>query len=70
MAGVSHDLRTPLASIKASVTSLQQDDIEWSDDDRHEFLATIDEARRHLSPGTTGTTINLELPKKYLPLIY
>jgi two-component system sensor histidine kinase KdpD len=40
---VSHDLRTPLASIKASVTSLQQQDVEWSDDDRHEFLATIDE---------------------------
>src|SRR6185436_244319 len=26
---VSHDLRTPLASIKASVTSLQQDDVTW-----------------------------------------
>jgi two-component system sensor histidine kinase KdpD len=40
---VSHDLRTPLASIKASVTSLQQHDVAWSDEDREEFLATIDE---------------------------
>lgn len=27
--GVSHDLRTPLASIKASVTSLLQGEVEW-----------------------------------------
>jgi len=40
---VSHDLRTPLASIKASVTSLQQDDVDWSPRDRAEFLSTIDE---------------------------
>lgn len=40
---VSHDLRTPLASIKASATSLLQDDVEWSDTARREFLLTIDE---------------------------
>lgn len=40
---VSHDLRTPLASMKASVTSLLQGDVAWSDDDRKEFLTTIDE---------------------------
>ncbi len=39
---VSHDLRTPLASIKASATSLLQDDVTWSDKERAEFLATID----------------------------
>ncbi len=39
---VSHDLRTPLSSIKASVTSLLQSDITWDDADRKEFLATID----------------------------
>ena len=31
---VSHDLRTPLASIKASATSLLQDDVAWSDKER------------------------------------
>ena len=40
---VSHDLRTPLASIKASSTSLLQDDIEWSEESRREFAMTIDE---------------------------
>jgi two-component system sensor histidine kinase KdpD len=44
---VSHDLRTPLASIKAAVSSLRQPDIEWSDDDVAQFLASIeDEADR------------------------
>jgi two-component system, OmpR family, sensor histidine kinase KdpD len=40
---VSHDLRTPLASMKASVTSLLQGDVAWTDEDRKEFLSTIDE---------------------------
>lgn len=40
---VSHDLRTPLASIKASVTSLLQTDIHWSPDAEREFLCTVDE---------------------------
>ncbi len=30
LAAVSHDLRTPLASIKASVSSLRQTDVSWS----------------------------------------
>lgn len=40
---VSHDLRTPLASIKASATSLLQDDVDWSAEAQREFLLTIDE---------------------------
>jgi two-component system sensor histidine kinase KdpD len=40
--GVSHDLRTPLSSIKASVTSLLQEEIDWSEDATNEFLQTID----------------------------
>jgi two-component system sensor histidine kinase KdpD len=46
---VSHDLRTPLASIKASVTSLLSDDIEWSDEDLHAFLGTIEEETDRLN---------------------
>ena len=42
LAAVSHDLRTPLAAIKASVSSLRQEDIEWPEDVRVEFLATIE----------------------------
>ncbi|MFF8847406.1 DUF4118 domain-containing protein [Streptomyces sp. NPDC015127] len=42
LAAVSHDLRTPLAAIKAAVTSLRSDDVEWSDDDRAELLESIE----------------------------
>jgi two-component system sensor histidine kinase KdpD len=44
---VSHDLRTPLASIVASAGSLRQEDVTWTADDRREFIETIqNEARR------------------------
>ena len=39
---VSHDLRTPLASIKASVSSLRQTDIDWPEELRDEFLEAIE----------------------------
>ncbi|HKA03420.1 MAG TPA: DUF4118 domain-containing protein, partial [Acidimicrobiales bacterium] len=39
---VSHDLRTPLASIKASATSLLQSDVAWTSEQRQEFARTID----------------------------
>ncbi|GGN36380.1 sensor histidine kinase [Streptomyces kronopolitis] len=42
LAAVSHDLRTPLASIKASVTSLRSDDVAWSREDEAELLAGIE----------------------------
>ncbi|GAA2343462.1 sensor histidine kinase KdpD [Streptomyces caniferus] len=42
LAAVSHDLRTPLAGIKASVTSLRSDDVAWSEEDEAELLAGIE----------------------------
>ncbi|MBX7553012.1 sensor histidine kinase KdpD [Streptomyces sp. NPDC004232] len=48
LAAVSHDLRTPLAGIKASVTSLRSDDVEWSPRDRAELLAAIEEGADRL----------------------
>ena len=44
LAAVSHDLRTPLASAKAAVTSLRSPDVEWTAEDRDELLATADES--------------------------
>jgi two-component system sensor histidine kinase KdpD len=46
---VSHDLRTPLAGIKASASSLRQPDVTWSDDDVRQFLATIEEETDRLT---------------------
>ncbi len=42
LAAVSHDLRTPLAGIKASVTSLRAADVEWAPEDEAELLAGIE----------------------------
>jgi two-component system sensor histidine kinase KdpD len=43
LAAVSHDLRTPLASIKASASSLRQTDVQWTAADQAALLATIDD---------------------------
>ncbi|MGX1549251.1 ATP-binding protein [Streptomyces adustus] len=48
LAAVSHDLRTPLAGIKASVSSLRSEDVEWSEEDRAELLAGIEEGADRL----------------------
>jgi two-component system sensor histidine kinase KdpD len=42
LGAVSHDLRTPLAAIKASVTDLLEDGVERSDEDRRDALEAID----------------------------
>jgi two-component system sensor histidine kinase KdpD len=42
LAAVSHDLRTPLAGIKAAVSSLRSEDVEWSEEDRAELLEGIE----------------------------
>jgi two-component system sensor histidine kinase KdpD len=49
LAAVSHDLRTPLASIKASVSSLLQRDVTWTPDATRDFLETIDEETDRLT---------------------
>lgn len=49
LAAVSHDLRTPLAAIKASVSTLRQDDVEWSADQRAELLGSIEESTDQLN---------------------
>ncbi len=43
LSAVSHDLRTPIAAVKASVTSLLQQDVDWTPEAEREFLETIDE---------------------------
>ncbi|HZC31586.1 MAG TPA: DUF4118 domain-containing protein, partial [Gaiellaceae bacterium] len=46
---VSHDLRTPLASIIASAGSLRQQDVHWSDEDREAFAAAIEQEAQRLA---------------------
>ncbi len=49
LAAVSHDLRTPLASAKAAVTSLRSDEVQWGQEDLDELLATADESLDRLA---------------------
>lgn len=48
LAAVSHDLRTPLAAIKAAVSSLRSEDVAWSDEDEAELLAGIEDGADRL----------------------
>jgi two-component system sensor histidine kinase KdpD len=49
LSAVSHDLRSPIAAVKASVTSLLQQDVEWTPEAQQEFLRTIDEETDRLA---------------------
>ena len=51
---VSHDLRSPLASIKASVSSLRQDDVEWSTEMTQDFLESIESESDRLTSIVTN----------------
>lgn len=55
---VSHDLRTPLASIIASAGSLRQSDVDWTPEEREEFAQAIEEEGRRLD-GIVGNLLDL-----------
>lgn len=48
LAAVGHDLRTPLAGIKAAVSSLRAGDVTWTAEDSDELLGTIEESADRL----------------------
>ena len=49
LAAVSHDLRTPLAGIKAASSALRSGDLALTDADRSELVTTIDESADRLA---------------------
>jgi two-component system sensor histidine kinase KdpD len=49
LAAVSHDLRTPLASIKAAATTLLQPDVVWPEEERRDLLKGIDQEADRLN---------------------
>ncbi|MCU1667888.1 MAG: kdpD [Blastococcus sp.] len=49
LAAVSHDLRTPLAGIKAASSALRSVDLQLDETDRAELVTTIDESADRLS---------------------
>jgi two-component system sensor histidine kinase KdpD len=49
LGAVGHDLRTPLAGIKAAISGLRQADVDFSPGDRAELLATVEESTDRLA---------------------
>ena len=49
LSSVSHDLRTPLATIKAAITSLQSGEVDWGSPERQELLDVVNEETDHLN---------------------
>ena len=66
---VSHDLRTPIASAKASVSSLRAADVSWSEADRRELLATADSALDRLTDLVTNLLDLSRLQAGVLPVL-
>ncbi|MFW5420147.1 sensor histidine kinase KdpD [Nocardiopsis sp. CNT-189] len=58
LAAVSHDLRTPLTSIKASVSSLRATELKLDETDRAELLENIEEATDRLD-GLVGNLLDM-----------
>ena len=49
LSSVSHDLRTPLTTIKAAISSLRDDSVAWTIEDRAAFLESIESQTDRLS---------------------
>ncbi|MFB9796422.1 DUF4118 domain-containing protein [Arthrobacter citreus] len=54
LAAVGHDLRRPLTAATAAVTGLRAPDVQWSERDREELLATAEESLATLSDLVTS----------------
>ena len=54
LAAVGHDLRRPLTAATAAVTGLRAPDVQWSESDRAELLATAEESLATLSDLVTS----------------
>ncbi|MBO0782692.1 MAG: DUF4118 domain-containing protein, partial [Ktedonobacteraceae bacterium] len=75
LSSVSHDLRTPLASIKASASSLLQEDVQWSEEERKSFAMAIEREADRLNR-LVGNLLDmsrieggaLKLEKEWYPL--
>jgi two-component system sensor histidine kinase KdpD len=49
LSSVSHDLRTPLSSIKASASSLLEEDVQWDEETRRSFALAIEQEADRLN---------------------
>ena len=66
---VSHDLRTPIASAKAAVSSLLAADVTWSEADRKELLSSADDSLDRLTDLVTNLLDLSRLQAGVLPVL-
>jgi two-component system sensor histidine kinase KdpD len=66
---VSHDLRTPIAAAKAAISSLRAPEIEWTEADRTELLATAEQAMDRLTDLVTNLLDLSRLQAGVLPVL-
>ncbi|MEO9138353.1 MAG: ATP-binding protein [Jatrophihabitans sp.] len=66
---VSHDLRTPIASAKAAVSSLRAAEVSWSDDERNELLASTEDSLDRLTDLVTNLLDLSRLQVGSLPVV-
>jgi two-component system sensor histidine kinase KdpD len=66
---VGHDLRTPIASAKAAVSSLLASDVEWSDAERRELLISADDSLDRLTDLITNLLDLSRLQAGVLPVL-
>ncbi len=66
---VSHDLRTPIATAKAAISSLRADDVPWTEEDRRELLTTADGGLDRLTELVTNLLDMSRLQADALPVL-
>jgi two-component system, OmpR family, sensor histidine kinase KdpD len=66
---VSHDLRTPIASAKAAVSSLRSGEVAWTDAERRELLTTAEDALDRLTALVTNLLDLSRLQAGALPVV-
>jgi two-component system sensor histidine kinase KdpD len=66
---VSHDLRTPIASAKAAVSSLRSGEVPWTEAEQGELLATAEDALDRLAALVTNLLDLSRLEAGALPVV-
>lgn len=69
LSAVSHDLRTPIAAAKATVSSLRSGEVPWTDAERRELLTTAEQALDRLSDLVTNLLDLSRLQAGVLPVL-
>ena len=68
LAGISHDLKTPLTYITGYSTLLLSPDHKWTDDDRQRFLLEIQQKGQHMEELINDLNMSFSLTEQEIPL--